>query len=319
MKASTGSLLLTSLLLAAACGGTSGPRDGQPVGSRGQAAEAAYGLVDAKQGIENDSTTGRGLVPAQFIDGSGVEGKNRFEVEGKSGRATVEVTASVQGDGVRHTYAITFEEFSWDGIDFYDGSVRYEGSVTTDGAGARIREHVVGRCSVWGRYATELDMDVTIEVIAGAGGVELRVDGRIEADGQRFEYSGSTVVIGSDGRIQVDGELEVGNGDGNGNGNGNGNGTGSLTACAGDYRGTYRGDAAGTVEAELEGNVFRLTFISDLAGSPVLYTFDVDEDGDIDGSSYDLSVDATLDLDTCRVQGTWRNLGGASGTWSAQQ
>ncbi len=320
MKLHTASCLLSSaLLLSTACGGAEGPREGASVGSKGQAAEAAYGVVDTKQGLEQ-SSTGRGLIPAQLVTAEGVEGTNRFEVEGQSGRAIVEASASVTSGNVRHTYEVTFEAFSWDGVDFYDGSVRYEGEVSTDGNGATVREHVVGRCETWGRYKTTLDMDVTIEVIADASGVRLRIDGRIEADGERFDYSDSDVVIGSDGRISVDGQVEVDDGnvivDDNNNDNNDNN---DDARCRGTYSGSYQGDAVGVVEAELDGDLFRLTFISDLAGSPITYTFPVDGEGRIAGMSFDLTVDADLDFDTCAIAGTWRNAAGSVGTWQSRR
>jgi len=318
MKLHTASCLLSSaLLLSTACGGAEGPREGAAVGSKGQAAQAAYGAVDAKQGLEERST-GRGLTPAQLVTGDGVEGTNRFEVEGQSGRAIVEATASISGGDIRHTYEVTYEAFSWDGVDFYDGTLRYEGSVSTDGNGAAIREHVVGRCETWGRFKATLELDVTIEVVANADGVRLVVDGRIEADGQRFVYDGNEVVIGGDGRVSVDGQVDVGGGDVVVDDGGDDTGN-DDDRCRGAYSGTYDGDAVGVAEAELEGDTFRLTFISDLAGSPITYTFGVDAEGRIAGMSFDLFTDAQLDFDDCTIAGTWRNTSGSAGTWRAER
>jgi hypothetical protein len=197
--------LLTSLsMLVCACG------QGSPLGDgkRG-AAKAAYTALRPA----NEADTGTSWNPltaaSQPIDVS-----LTTEVKGKAqGKATVSLevsTSSIDNPsnvGVRRN--IAFADFSDDGKTRYNGSLKAELLVTTDGSSASVKYAVKGRITLSGEVDDVLDIDTTLDVAAAAYDASavdasVKLNGTIVTRSGRYDYANEAFSIDVLGDLPAD-------------------------------------------------------------------------------------------------------------------
>ena len=294
---------LAPLLIVAACSlSCGGGGGGKPIADKGEAADATYNLVTAKQDLEGRSSSS--LAPAQV---GGVDVEADVTVRGETGSAKISTSTEVQEGRVRVQYRVVYDGYSPDGINTFDGDVTYLTEVRSDASGVSVIEEVNGSAQISGEYAASLAIDARMAIVVDGSNVSIEITGTIEADGSLFTYDGEVIGLRGDGSIDV----EV-----NPNDPRDPQDPADPADCSGTYVGTYTGTDSGIVEGIAADGTFRVTFTSDL-GSEVELVYSIDAEGRVGGSSFGISVDASLEAQPCLIRGTWASATGG-GTWEAR-
>jgi hypothetical protein len=205
MNRSAAVLLLTSLaMLVSACG------TGAPLGDgkRG-AAKAAFTAMRPA----SESDTGSSFNPLTAA-GQPIDVSVATNVKGKqSGNASVKLDVSTDSidnpSNVGVIKNIEFADFSDDGKTRYNGALRAELLVTTDGSSATVKYALKGRLTLSGEVDDVLDIDTTLDVAASAydsasPSASVKLNGMIVTRSGRYDYANEAISIDVTGDLPAD-------------------------------------------------------------------------------------------------------------------
>lgn len=197
MKTHLALALTTTALSIAACGGSSSG-GGAPVSDKTSAADAAYRLQTTNDGLR--ARGGQGLRAAQVPDlggvgAGGVSTDQAFTVRGASGTAEVTIETGITQGDVSTQLTVRYVGYSADGATVLDGEVTQLIHVATGESAAHVRTELSGAVDIRGELDGYLELDVSIEVSAGASTAAVTVDGTISADGTTYTYDGDAFTF----------------------------------------------------------------------------------------------------------------------------
>lgn len=168
-------LTLALALVVSACGNS--------VGSKEDAAKAAQATQAAGGAATASSAMASPLLAGATVGTS-------VSVTGKSGTADVKMLVDANDNGGNVKYEITFNGFSSDGKNTFDGTMTYESNVSGNGGGfGSVSTSQKGKVSMSGDFDSELDMDVKTAIEFSGTSISMVIEGYVNADGTRYDYA----------------------------------------------------------------------------------------------------------------------------------
>jgi hypothetical protein len=205
MNRSAAVVLVTSCaVLLSACG------MGAPLGDgKAGAAKAAYTALRPA----NDSSSGSSWDPLSAA-GQPIDVGLSTEVKGKEGgKAIVRLDVSTDSldaaTNVKVGKNIEFQDFSDDGKTRYNGTLRADLLVSTDGTSATVKYAVKGRITLSGVVDDVLDIDTTIDVATtdfqnGTGSASVKLKGTIGTRSGLYHFNDESLQIDVAGDLPAD-------------------------------------------------------------------------------------------------------------------
>jgi hypothetical protein len=199
MNRSVAVVLVTSLAtLLSACG------MGAPLGDgKAGAAKAAYTALRPANDSSSGSSWGQPIDVGLSTEVKGKDGGKAF-VRLDVSTDSIDAAANVQ---VRKN--IEFQDFSDDGKTRYNGSLKADLLVSTDGTSATVKYAVKGRITLSGAVDDVLDIDTTIDVAAsdyqsGTGSASVKLKGTIGTRSGLYNFNDESLSIDVAGDLPAD-------------------------------------------------------------------------------------------------------------------
>lgn len=180
------SLAFASIFALSACSGG--------IGSKDDAAKALNRLMMASSSASTMSQASTPGLTSKLAVGSTVT------VSGKSGTATVKMTAQGGATGATATLDIAFSGFSADGKNTFEGTETYSSVTALSGGSLSVSNKMVANVKMSGEYNAQIVSDVTValsmtEMSATGGKISMVINGTITADGKTYTFDNETFLV----------------------------------------------------------------------------------------------------------------------------